>query len=171
MTTLLYARETPHEVGLDDDGRTFLAPSIFLAGPTLRGNRRGSWRERAIELLSSFEGLVVIPENRNPEEPFDQRDWTEQVDWELKWLHRATVVLFWVPRDMVTLPGLTTNVEFGLMLGETDGFFDPKVVLGYPIGAPHTAYLGHLARRYKVPICHTLEYTIQTAVKLARDML
>ena len=56
--------------------------------------------------------------------------WTAQVEWEDTCLHLSDVVAFWVPRDLATLPGFTTNVEWGRW--ESSG----RVVLGAPDGAP-----------------------------------
>src|SRR4051812_25224758 len=85
-------------------------PSIFLAGPTPRRPEVPSWRPQALGLLRQlgFGGAVYVPE---------RRDWSgrvsylDQVEWEYAGLEHCSVVAFWVPRDVQTLPGFTTNVE------------------------------------------------------------
>ncbi|WZD42982.1 nucleoside 2-deoxyribosyltransferase domain-containing protein (plasmid) [Streptomyces sp. A144] len=53
-----------------------------------------------------------------------------QVDWETDACAGATAILFWIPRDMRTMPGMTTNVEFGLDVGTG------RAVLGLPPDSP-----------------------------------
>lgn len=92
--------------------------SIFLAGPTLRGEPYdNSWRKYACKKLNElgFDGLVYIPEfetgNMKP-------DLTEQASWEREGLQNATIILFYIPRKFPDLPGFTTNVEFGMWLAK-----------------------------------------------------
>ena len=67
-------------------------------------------------------------------------------------------VLFWVPRDMVTMPALTTNDEWGVW--KNSG----KVVFGSPIGAHATRYQHHYANKLFVPNANTLEETVKLVV-------
>ena len=93
-----------------------LGPSIFLAGPTPRLSKPvPSWRPDAVKLLldSGFDGSVLIPEYSSYS---PMRDYNEQVEWEWNGLHSSDVILFWVPRDLATLPAFTTNVEFGFYI-------------------------------------------------------
>ena len=72
-------------------------------------------------------------------------------------------ILFWVPRDLRTLPGFTTNVEFGLDV--TTG----RAVLGCPPDCPdpeRNRYLIWLARRHGVPVTGTLPATVAFALAL-----
>ena len=67
----------------------------------------------------------------------------DQLTWEDDALNRADVILFWIPRDLHTLPGLTTNDEFGYWKGR-----DPaRLILGTPDGA---ASAGAARRRREV---------------------
>jgi 8-oxo-dGTP pyrophosphatase MutT (NUDIX family)/nucleoside 2-deoxyribosyltransferase len=134
--------------------------SIFLAGPTPRSNDVKSWRPEALRILRllGYDGVVFIPEDRNGGiyENFDHR---EQVEWEHRALNAADCILFWVPRNLKTLPGFTTNVEFGLYvhLG--------KSVLGYPPDAEKMKYLHLVAEKNDIPIAHTLQEAIEKALK------
>jgi len=101
---------------------TNAAKSIFLAGPTYRISDTTpwtppSWRKEAMERLQKlgFDGDVFVPEWRDNIKP---ADWTysRQVNWEDDNMIKANVILFWIPRKMEDLPGLTTNVEFGMWL-------------------------------------------------------
>lgn len=66
---------------------------------------------------------------------------------------------FWMPRHLETLPGFTSNVEFGRYVGSG------RVVYGRPEGAPHTRYLDWLYQKLtgNEP-GRTLEGTLKTAV-------
>lgn len=108
--------------------------SLFLAGPTPRDPAVSSWRPRALEILSqsNYEGVVFVPE------PADGRwkiDYADQIDWEERARRMSDLIAVWCPRDLQTLPGFTTNVEFGLDL------HTGKIRYGRPPEAPHTRYL------------------------------
>ena len=135
--------------------------SIFLAGPTPRNTEVKSWRSEALRILKilGYDGVVFVPEDRNGViyENFDHR---EQVNWEHQALNAADCILFWVPRNLGTLPGFTTNVEFGLYahLG--------KSVLGYPLDAEKMKYLHLVSEKNDIPVTHTLQETIEKALNL-----
>ena len=107
--------------------------SIFLAGPTLRNSDHDTpWRVEAVGALENFgfHGALFIPE------PFI-KDYREQVRWEHRALAFVSCIAFWIPRDLETLPGFTTNVEFGMY------YQDPRTLVGWPKNAPKTRYLEH----------------------------
>ena len=133
--------------------------SIFLAGPSPRGDMQYNWRPEALDVLSDlgFNGSVFIPLRSDW---LWLGDWEAQVDWELYHLNLATVIVFWVPRDLKTLPGFTTNVEYGMFVKSG------KIVLGYPEGAPKLGYLNYLAKLNSVPVSHSLRQTLLNAVKI-----
>jgi hypothetical protein len=84
-------------------------------------------------------------------------------EWETAGREQATAILFWIPRDLRTLPGFTTNVEFGLDV--TTG----RAVLGCPPDCPNperNRYLIWLARRHSVPVSDTLTATVASALAL-----
>lgn len=139
-------------------------PSIFLAGPTPRSADVPSWRPHAVRHLeqtwASGRLSVLIPEPRNGEWATDYED---QVGWETYGLDTATVILFWIPRCLRTLPGFTTNVEFGLYARSG------RVVLGAPPDCPNperNRYLIWVAERYGVPVCTTLAEAARAAVRM-----
>lgn len=135
-------------------------PSIFLAGPSPRGRGEHDWRKPALAWLEAqgFGGTVQIPLPRDGVYRADY-DHAGQIDWELDHLETASVIVFWIPRDLESLPGFTTNVEFGR--------FSPsgRAVLGYPTGAPKMRYLHHIADLDGVPVFHTLEETLAAALQ------
>jgi hypothetical protein len=138
-----------------------IAPSIFLAGPTPRSQAVKSWRGEATQLLGQhgFDGMVLIPE---PADGMWHEDYDAQIEWETEGLDKATCILFWIPRDMVTLPGLTTNDEWGYW--KTSG----KVVLGFPPHAVKVRYQEYYAKKHGIP-CHlTLDGTVASAIEMSR---
>lgn len=135
-----------------------LSKSIFLAGPTPRSADVSSWRPEALTLLRDklrFEGVVFVPESPDGR-PHNEYD--HQLSWEWEALNQATIVVFWIPRDLATMPAFTTNVEFGFLV--TSG----KVVVGAPPDAQKMAYVRAMADRYNVPMFESLEETLAAAV-------
>lgn len=132
--------------------------SIFLAGPSPRSPEVPSWRPEALSLLqqAGFGGAVFVPEAADGR---SHPDYLNQVEWERQGLHFADRILFWVPRDLATLPGLTTNVEFGRWA--TSG----KAILAFPPTAPKNKYLAWLAGVEGVPLYHTLHEGIAAAIQ------
>lgn len=73
-------------------------PVLFLAGPIL-GARK--WRNEAIPLLDR-QALIIANPDRQVWSPEDPNIFTNQVEWETKWLRRAGnagVVLFYLARE------------------------------------------------------------------------
>ncbi len=139
--------------------------SIFLAGPSPRGSGDKMvgqhWRPEALKILSEkgFFGVVYVP-------LLEDGDWLghfeKQMDWELEHLEKADVIAFWVPRDLKTLPGLTTNIEFGMYLKSG------KIVLGSPPEADNMRYMTRLARLHDVYVSPTLDDMLRYAIKMTR---
>jgi len=147
---IVYAHEVPNDTK---------APSIFLAGPSPRDPIHPNWRPEALNILTGlmFAGTIFIPLPRSGQW---LPNYEAQVDWELAYLHAATVLAFWIPRDLKMLPGFTTNVEFGIYVNSG------KIVLGFPLDAPKMRYLAHVARIHNVPVYHTLGQTMVGALNL-----
>ncbi|MFA6158372.1 MAG: nucleoside 2-deoxyribosyltransferase domain-containing protein [Candidatus Paceibacterota bacterium] len=136
--------------------------SIFLAGPTPRDKDVPSWRPEAIRLLEElgFDGVVFVPEAGDSTW---KRDYTDQVEWEEKYLNSADITLFWVPREMQTMPALTTNVEWGMW------YDSGKAVLGHPEGAQHVRYLSYYGQKEAAPCETDLREALRRAVEIIGD--
>jgi Nucleoside 2-deoxyribosyltransferase like len=145
---LVYARESLPAV---------VTRSIFLAGPTPRGENVGSWRPAAIAELErqGFDGAVYIPEDRSG---VYHGDYDHQVAWEEEFLERADVVLFWVPRSLPNMPAFTTNVEWGRWK------YSGKAVLGTPPEGERNDYLVHYATQLGIPQSDTLAESCALAI-------
>ena len=137
---------------------TRIEKSIFLAGPTPRDPGTKSWRPEALVLLQElgFDGHVFVPEDRNGG---FHGDYTHQVQWETDALNMADVIVFWVPREMGTMPALTTNIEWGKWADSG------KAILGAPDWAVSMRYLKWQANEYKVPLYVDLKTTLARAVE------
>jgi hypothetical protein len=142
-------------------------PSVFLAGPTPRSDAVASWRPQAIEALEAAwnpptaQTLHILA----PEKPEGPREieYDNQIEWEWAGLDQASAILFWIPRDLRTLPGFTTNVEFGLVARSG------RAVLGCPPDCPNperNRYLIKLAQRFGVPVTETLAETVAAALEI-----
>lgn len=136
--------------------------SIFLAGPTPRDKDVKSWRPDALKILEElkYDGVVFIPESRNGEK---LKDYEVVIEWEERYLNMADVIVFWISRELKTMPAFTTNDEWGHW--KNSG----KVVFGAPPEAQKVDYQKHYANKYFVPASDTLKGTLENALKLIED--
>ena len=145
----------------EEPPQTF-SKSIFLAGPTARTTDVKSWRPEALRLLEAadYDGIVYVPEHRDGTLGDEGYDWETIPKWERDMMNMSDRILFYVPRNMTTLPALTTNVEFGLEshLG--------RMVFGNPKEAVRNRYLSFVAKGYKIPEFTTLEEAVNETVRL-----
>lgn len=152
-----------------------VGPSIFLAGPTVRGHQPHltSWRIEAVEEFKrqNFEGSLIIPEFTSKIESDKHKKWVPL--WELNGLKKSTVILFWIPRSkdfdketgLTGLIGLTTNWEMGYWLGKKH----KKVIYGRPDNSYRNDYPDTMVEKLfpEKTIHNTLENTIKDAIQLA----
>lgn len=133
-----------------DDSVPVGGNKVFLAGPTPRKLTVPSWRPKMIKILreAGYKGHILIPEKRNPKDGYD---YDTQILWEETALSAADLILFWVPRDIETMPGFTTNIEFG------EWMKSGKVILGYPKDAANMRYMQKKAIKYRIPVFSEME--------------
>jgi hypothetical protein len=144
--------------------REALEKSIFLAGPSPRDQTTESWRPMAMSKLQTFykfDGIIYNPEARNYDE--DSFNYDNQIHWEWEALNMSTVVVFWVPRNMVNMPAFTTNVEFGLYAATG------KCLFGAPPEAPKNNYLRALAQRNHVECFTDIDLLLERAVEKCEE--
>ena len=157
---------TPNEVI-----RLIERPSIFLAGPTVRGHQPHltSWRYEAIEEFKrqGFNGDIIVPEFTSKTESDQNKEWVPR--WEYNGLKAADCIMFWIPRTK-ELIALTTNMEFGYWQGREP----QKMVYGRPDDAYRMSYLDIMWDKvsdenglYEPNIYNTLEDTVAASIKLA----
>lgn len=133
--------------------------SIFLAGPTPRSPEVASWRPEALHLLSEagYKGVVFVPE---PASGVWHGDYDDQIEWEQTCLGMSDAILFWVPRQLGTLPGFTTNTEFGQWLAS-----GRISVFGAPPTATKVGYQQWLAERHGIPLTSTLQESVEKTLE------
>ncbi|TDD33013.1 NUDIX hydrolase [Actinomadura sp. KC06] len=134
--------------------------AVFLAGPTPRSPDVASWRPEAVAALRERwrgPGLLVVfvPEHRHGVHD----DYVGQVEWEERCLHLSDEVVFYVPRDLATMPAFTTNVEWGMW--HDSG----RAVFGAPPRAPKNRYLLHYAAKWGVPTASDIAGTVAAALE------
>ena len=148
-------------------------PTVFLAGPTVRGNQPHltSWRPEAIRLFRQmgFSGNIIIPEFSSKNESDQFRYDIPQ--WEFEGLRKSIVIMFWIPRTR-ELIGLTTNHEHGYWMARER----EKVVYGRPADAYRMSYLDIMwvedyKQRYGKNSGATIYTTLEKTVKAALDKL
>ena len=115
----------------------FSISTIFLAGPTVRGNQLhlASWRFDACDIFDqlNFPGNLIIPEFSNP--TISDKYRYDLPAWEFEGLRKSHVIMFWIPRTR-ELIGLTTNYELGYWTAKDR----KKVVYGRPDDAYRIKY-------------------------------
>lgn len=145
------------EINFSDSPVKHCTNSIFLAGPTPRSKDITTWRIEACQILEKlgFDGVVYVPECSGWE---PKNDYLTQVEWERQALTEAAVIVFWIPRNMKTMPGLTTNVEFGTYISK-------RIVYGRPDDSEKNRYLDwfYESKLKRKPL-NDLEITLQTAI-------
>ena len=138
--------------------------SIFLAGPTPRGENVESWRTSACKFLeeNGFDGVVYVPEYSTWK---PKADYVDQAQWERDALANASVIAFWIPRTLPDMPAFTTNVEFGYWI------HTGKVLYGRPNDAKKIKYLDWL---YKTDTnnepLRSLEDLLSDSIELANKL-
>jgi hypothetical protein len=143
--------------------RTSFPPSVekmlFLAGPTPRDPSVVSWRVSALQILEElkYDGVVFVPEDAGGGMSGSYED---QVQWESDALNRSDCILFWVPREMETMPGLTTNDEFGTFKGRA------RVVFGAPPEAVKVRYQRSYCDALGIASSFTLRDTLVLALSV-----
>lgn len=126
--------------------------SVYLCGPTPTDPAEPSWRPAALAALrAAWDGpgrlAVFLPE---PAADGSYPAYADQIAWEEESMRRSDVVLFWIPRDMNRLPGLVSNIKWGVW------YDSGRAVLGAPPEAERMAYLLHFAEAFGVPVERTL---------------
>jgi 8-oxo-dGTP pyrophosphatase MutT (NUDIX family) len=138
--------------------------SMYLVGPTPMNPEIESYRPEALRLLEAagYDGVVFVPEMRSGGNRtiLSPQEYLDLIEWQDRCLHLADVILAWVPRNMETMPGLTTNIEWGQW--KDSG----KIVFGAPKDAFGTNYLRLYAEKLHVPEATTLKQTVANALEL-----
>ena len=140
---------------------TTVKKMLFAAGPTVLEK---SWRENALNELcrQKYDGTVFVPEPRNGKW---RSDYDEQVIWEDMALNRSDAIMFWIPRDLKDMLGLTTNDEWGYW----KSVHPSKLILGAPDYAEKVRYQKFYAEKLGIEMAETLEETVRKSIAKIGD--
>ncbi|MEU3680441.1 nucleoside 2-deoxyribosyltransferase domain-containing protein [Streptomyces sp. NPDC030592] len=135
--------------------------AVYLCGPTPTDPEEPSWRPSAVAALrAAWDGAgrlaVFLPE---PTADGSYPPYADQIAWEEEAMRRSDVVLFWIPREMNRLPGLVSNIKWGVW------YDSGRAVLGAPPEAERMAYLLHFAEAFEVPVERTLQEAAGAALR------
>jgi hypothetical protein len=147
-------------------------PLLFLAGP-IQG--APDWQRDALRWLALDAPDLTVASPRHAYLP-GEFDYAAQVDWETHHLRRAAqycVILFWLPREVASVPGRcygqTSRFELAewKVRHERDGV---RLVVGVEEGFSGARYIRHRFRRDcpAVPLVESLEWACRAAVELIR---
>jgi 8-oxo-dGTP diphosphatase len=137
---------------------TKVVKTLFLAGPSEPHGRPTAWRQEAIQILRDlrFDGHVFVPDF---EEGWANGNLDAQFDWVTEAMDRADAIVFWVPRDLQTLHGYSTNIEWGLYARSRN------VVWGAPEDAQLVGWAERYAKKYQVPVVRDLKMALRVALE------
>jgi len=152
MIKVIYAQEEIKDLGCCNS-------ILFLAGPTPRDKETKSWRPKFLEelLKVGFQGTVLIPEMRNPEDWKVNFAYDKQIEWEHKGMEIATDIIFWIPRELEKMPAFTTNIEFGYWLAKD---LD-KMIVGFPEGTPKNDYIKYQCKKNGIPLFKDMKSLVE----------
>ena len=138
--------------------------SIFLAGPTPRGENTKTWRTDACNYLkeNGFDGVVYVPEYSTWK---PKADYVDQAMWEREALSNASVILFWIPRELPDMPAFTTNYEFGYWI------HTGRIIYGRPDTAVKIKYSDWLYKEdYGLEPYNNLEDLLSASIDMANKL-
>jgi hypothetical protein len=145
-------------------------PLVFLAGP-IQG--APDWQTDALRWFQTQAPNLAIASPRHAYAP-GEFDYIAQVEWETYYLRRAAqrgVILFWLAREVVSVPnrcyGQTTRFELAewKVRHERDGV---PLVVGIEEGFSGARYIRHRLRQDcpAIPLVESLEQACRAAVEL-----
>ncbi len=140
--------------------------SVFLAGPTPRSEDVLGWRDGAIKAFKelNFNGTILIPEL---EGGWNQEfAYKTQIEWELEAMEKADIIMFWIPRELETMPAFTTNIEFGYWLAKEPS----KIILGVPSYAVNCDYIKYLAKVNDIQVHTNKLETIKAVLRSLNEI-
>lgn len=134
-------------------------PLIFLAGP-IQG--APDWQSEAIGLLSVNPHVSIASPRRASQArgEFSDEDYSLQVLWEWDHMSRAGengVILFWLAREMVGVPGRAYAQTTRFELGETVArhiFTGIRVVVGLEEGFTNRRYITKSLQEKALRLCN-----------------
>jgi calcineurin-like phosphoesterase family protein len=135
---------------------------IFLAGP-IQG--AADWQKDIYKDLSKYENILIVSPRR--ETPPKNFDYTEQVEFETKYLELSDIIVFWVPKQanekIDRVYGQTTRIEMGEWFCKSN---NKKIIVGIDDSFPSKRYLKYkLENQYNSKVLNTYESVLNNLKK------
>lgn len=145
-----------------------ITKSIFLAGPTLRGENNTDvldWRMLSIQILDAmgYDGVVYLPIKRDSVFEDTEEAYIEQVEWEETCLNVCDKILFWCNFEKEQLPGLTTRDEWGAWK------YSGKCIFGAEDNAYKARYTKYYAEKLRIPVYNNLYLALAKCIEELGD--
>lgn len=147
---------------------------VFLAGPIQGTN---DWQKDAINFLEEELNDITIANPRN-EYINEEFDYDKQVDWETKYLNRASkkgVILFWLANEKEHLCNRayaqTTRFELAEWKTKHQYNNDIQIVVGIDSNFSNSRYIRKrlIEDCPKIEICDSLEKTCKKVAQIIRN--
>ncbi len=138
--------------------------TIFLAGAIDQGEAV-NWQQHIVQALNEYDVLVLNPRrdqwNNKCEQKASNLEFAEQVSWELQGQDVSDLNIFVFTKDS---KAPITFMELGLF-----GRIKPAIIC-VEEGFYRTGNLDVVAKRYRIPICYSLEKLTDSLHKLLDKM-
>jgi hypothetical protein len=119
---------------------------LFLAGPIPRNENSKCWRDKAIKIIKKelkneiYKSLDFKLDVLTPVIDFkavDEQTLYKQVEWEKEAMNIAHNIVFWIPRKIPEMIGMSTQFELGYWYSKNY----KKISVGIPSDADKVRYL------------------------------
>ena len=130
--------------------------SIFLTSPKASNSPATPWHHEAIGVLRQlgYDGVVFVP-NRDT----NSSDQSDHLEWELRAMHSADAIVYWLPPETESELDTRVTIELGRWIHSHNLF------LGHPDNGQVAPYLDRMLREFPRPTVRyeTLAETITAA--------
>lgn len=154
----------------DGEGTHF--KTIFLAGPTSRNqNLESEWRSIAVSMLRDygFNGYIYVPEPRGQEREGDF-DSGFVNNWKTSRSMSASLIIFWMPRNVADLTDVDARFELDFSLGRriSNNHDTQELFIGFDDDTIQMDPVSHYVKMTGVNIFKDLQLLCGTAVEAIR---
>jgi len=137
--------------------------SIFLAGPIVRG-KENDWHENAYKIFEkmlenpiykrfNFDVNLITPKRQII---LDDKKLVNQIENEKDAMNKSQLIMFWIPREMNKMIGMSTQFELGYWYSKNY----KKLIVGIPKNAEKVRYIKEFMKN-DIQFYNTLDETIQ----------
>ena len=139
-------------------------PLVFLAGP-IQG--ASNWQSQVIKIFSDYNDVISVT-IANPRR--DKLDKTEfnydaQVNWESKYLDKADIIMFWLPKPAEIIEGRSYAQTSRFELGEWFGKNPDRLVVGIEEGFDGERYIRKKLNDINITVYSSFKDTIKEVLR------